>query len=106
MVGVAIMLGLGGVTRSGEPVDFSVGKGLLDKYRCQSCHQPYEAGNAGPSLHAIAQKYADDPHAREDLADAVVNGSAGAWGDVAMTGYDVPPSDLHQLVDWILSLQH
>ncbi len=100
-----------GTSRADEPVGYFAGEALLAKYRCQACHQPYDAsggggGGGGPSLHAIAEKYASDPHARDDLAASVLNGSVGAWGPQPMAGYTVPESDLRPLIDWILSLQH
>jgi cytochrome c len=95
-----------GTSRADEPVGSFAGAALLAKYRCQVCHQPYDAGSGGPSLHAIAEKYASDPHARDDLAASVLNGSVGAWGPQPMAGYTVPESDLRPLIDWILSLQH
>jgi cytochrome c len=87
-----------------EPVGFTRGDRLLAKYQCQACHQPYDQG-PGPSLHAIAARHAEDPHAIEVLESAILNGSSGAWGPVPMAGYDVPERDLKPLVEWILSLR-
>jgi cytochrome c len=104
-LGAALAAASGPAARADEPVGYATGASLLAKYQCQSCHALDEGGR-GPSLHAIADKYAGDPHAREDLAGSVRNGSVGAWGPTPMAGYDVPDSDLRPLVDWILSLQH
>ena len=88
-----------------EPVGYTQGMKLLRKYNCQTCHA-VDKDMAGPSLHAIAKKYASDPHARGDLSASVVNGSTGKWNSTApMPPVNVPDSDLRPLVDWILSLE-
>ena len=88
-----------------EPVGFQEGFALLNKYNCQTCHAADRA-MAGPSLHAIAAKYASDPHARAVLGASILNGSAGVWGSAApMPPTKVPAADLKPLVDWILSLK-
>jgi cytochrome c len=87
-----------------EPLPYNAGEALLNQYHCQACHRPYDAG-PGPSLHAIAEKYASDPHARGDLAQSVLNGSTGSWGPVPMAAVAVPETDLSRLIDWILSLR-
>jgi cytochrome c len=91
--------------RADEPVSYETGDSLLAKYHCDLCHRAYDPAN-GPSLHAIAEKYASDPHARDNVAISVLNGSVGAWGPIPMPGYPVPESDLRPLVEWILSLEH
>jgi cytochrome c len=109
MNAIAAGLGLAGLLASvaapaDEPVGFARGERLLDKYHCQQCHQPYDT-RQGPSLHAIAARFADDPHAIDVLEAAILNGSSGAWGPVPMAGYPVPEKDLRPLVEWILSLR-
>jgi cytochrome c len=87
-----------------EPVGFQTGMRLLAKYNCQTCHA-VDRAMAGPSLHAIAQKYASDPHARDVLSASILNGSSGVWGGPApMPPTKVPAADLKPLVEWILSL--
>ena len=87
-----------------EPVGFEQGSRLLTKYNCQSCHA-VDRGMAGPSLRAIAKKYASDPHAADVLSESIVNGSSGVWGGpTPMPATKVPADDLKPLVEWILSL--
>lgn len=87
-----------------EPIGFQQGMHLLAKYQCQSCHA-IDRSLAGPSLHAIAKKYASDPHARGVLSESILNGSIGVWGSaVPMPPVAVPAKDLRPLVEWILSL--
>lgn len=88
-----------------EAIPYERGNALLVRYKCDSCHQAYTAAH-GPSLHAIAERYAADPDAQGELETMVLNGSAGVWGtDSAMAPSDIPQADLHTLVEWILSLR-
>ena len=91
------------VAGASEPVGFQRGMALLHKYGCQSCHSVDEA-RSGPSLHAIAKRYASDPHAESELSANILNGSIGAWGGAPMPPVKVPAADLKPLVQWILSL--
>jgi len=94
-----------GAAWADEPVGFQEGMKLLTKYNCQTCHSVDKA-MAGPSLHAVAKKYASDPHARSVLSESIVNGSSGTWDSAApMPPTKVPDPDLRPLVDWILSLK-
>jgi cytochrome c len=93
-----------GAAFADEPVGFRQGMKLLTKYNCQTCHAVDKA-MAGPSLHAVAKKYASDPHARSVLSESILNGSSGTWDSAApMPPTKIPDSDLRPLVDWILSL--
>jgi cytochrome c len=93
-----------GAAFADEPVGFQEGMKLLTKYNCQTCHSVDKA-MAGPSLHAIANKFSSDPHARSVLSESILNGSSGTWDSATpMPPTKVPDSDLRPLVDWILSL--
>jgi cytochrome c len=99
-----LLLSATGAAFADEPVGFREGMKLLTKYHCQTCHSADKA-MAGPSLHAIAKKYASDPHARSVLSESILNGSSGVWDSVApMPPTQVPDSDLRKMVDWILAL--
>jgi len=76
-----------GVALADEPVGFQQGMKLLTKYNCQTCHSVDNA-RTGPSLHAVAKKYASDPHARSVLSESIVN-AAPALGTA-------PPHAAHQ----------
>ena len=60
----------------------------------------------GPSYEQVAEKYRDDPAARDVLAGKILAGGAGTWGVVPM-----PPHPQHnieesqQMMDAILSLE-
>jgi cytochrome c len=86
-----------------EPVGYQEGLRLTQKYHCQQCHA-VDKNLSGPSLRAIAKRYASDPNARDEVATNILNGSTGAWGPVPMPPVPVSKEDLRPLVDWILSL--
>jgi len=46
-----------------EPVGYQTGLRLMQKYHCQQCHA-IDHRLSGPSLRAIAKRYASDPHER------------------------------------------
>jgi len=77
---------------------------ILNKSICLSCHQG-KAKSAGPSYQEVADRYRNDKKAAERLTKKIVEGGAGAWGDVPM-----PPNtqynreELSQIVDVILSM--
>jgi cytochrome c len=86
-----------------EPVGYQQGLRLMQKYHCQQCHA-IDKHLSGPSLRAVAKRYASDPNARNEVGTNILNGSTGAWGPVPMAPVQVSQEDLRPLVDWILSL--
>jgi cytochrome c551/c552 len=88
-----------------EPVGDQTGLKLVQKYHCQQCHT-IDKTHGAPSFSAISKHYASDPHARDEVAANILNGSAGAWGPVPMAPVAVSKEDLRPLVDWILSLNN
>jgi len=77
---------------------------MLGKYGCTACHA-VDHKVVGPAFKDVAAKYkGQDVEAK--LAAKVRNGGAGVCGQVPMTpNPQVPDSDLHALVKWILSLK-
>ena len=63
--------------------------------------------SAGPAYKNGALKYKDDPEAAERLAQKILAGGAGVWGQILM-----PPHPLHsierirQTVSWVLALKN
>ena len=80
------------------------GLALMRKSTCFACHIS-DAPSAGPSYELVAKKYETDPSAPERLAQKVLQGGVGVWGQLPM-----PPHPQHnieqsrQMVGWILSL--
>lgn len=81
----------------------SIGKSLMDASDCAACHQQRDQ-SIGPSYLAIADRYALDPKAADMLADKIINGGAGNWGQVAMAAHPViSQAEAKQMAEYILS---
>ena len=71
---------------------------------CLNCHQ-VEVKTVGPSLKAIAEKYAGQDDASAYLADKIINGSNGVWGPIPMPpNAAVSDDNAKVLADFILTL--
>jgi cytochrome c len=80
------------------------GLALMRKSTCFACHIS-DAPSAGPSYELVAKKYAGEASARELLAQKVLNGGTGIWGQLPMLPH--PQHTIEQaraMIDWILSL--
>jgi cytochrome c len=104
LFGGLIALCVGAPALADEPIGFRTGAALAAKYKCDACHVAYDPGK-GPSWHAIAKKYADDPQAQGELEANVLNGISGVWGPIPMAPIEVPERDLKPLIEWVLSLR-
>ena len=77
---------------------------LMRRTTCFACHQA-NLKSAGPAYLEVARRHAADPAAPARLAQKIMSGGAGVWGEIPM-----PPHPQHtaaecaQMVDWILSL--
>ena len=55
----------------------------------------------------VAQKYAKNPNASEYLAQKVIKGGSGVWGETAMAAHpNLPESDIRSIIQWVLSLSN
>ncbi|MEM6628768.1 MAG: PQQ-dependent sugar dehydrogenase [Bacteroidota bacterium] len=89
---------------SDDWVTFSKGKMLINNSDCLSCHKLAES-SIGPSYQAVAQKYKDDPQSYPLIANRIVNGSVGIWGEHAMAAHpDISQQDAATIVDYIMGL--
>lgn len=85
------------------PAD-DLGELLLDEYSCFTCHA-YDQRGIGPSLAAIAERYADQPDIGPELARRVIEGTVGAWGDEPMRPHlGMPEDEALQMVRYVLGL--
>lgn len=72
---------------------------------CLVCHA-VDAKLLGPSYKEVAKKYAGQADAESKLADKVVKGGSGVWGNIPMPpNTRVTPEEAKQLVHWILNLK-
>ncbi len=80
------------------------GKSMVFSLDCKSCHKEAEK-SIGPSFLQVSQKYGKQPGAMSLLAQKVIKGGSGVWGDVAMAAHPtLSEGDVQQMVSWILSL--
>ena len=83
----------------------SVGKSLMDKSDCNSCHK-LDSKSIGPNYLDISKKYKTDPKAPQYLSNKIKNGGGGVWGEVMMTPHpNLSHEDAVAMVKYILLLK-
>ncbi|MFT4093744.1 MAG: c-type cytochrome [Niabella sp.] len=89
---------------SSNPV-YQKGLELTGKYQCPTCHKIDEK-LTGPAYREVAKKYAGADEATIDkLAQKVIDGGAGVWGEVMMTPHpNVTKDEAKEMVQYILLL--
>jgi cytochrome c len=89
---------------SDQKVEFSAGLSLINGSDCKSCHV-VDKKSIGPSFMMISERYKDDPDAVNKLANKVIKGSAGTWGDHAMSAHpNLALKDAQTMTRYIMSL--
>lgn len=87
------------------PAEMLPGEKLVAKSDCIGCHNKTQKV-IGPAYVDIAEKYPADEANINKLADVVINGSKGTWGDLPMTPHpNLSKDDAKSMVTWILSLK-
>ncbi|MGC4037310.1 MAG: ThuA domain-containing protein [Chitinophagaceae bacterium] len=82
------------------------GKNLMLSLDCKSCHKEAEK-SIGPAFIEVSKKYAKDPNAPGYLAQKIIKGGGGVWGETAMAAHpSLAQSDVSQIVQWVLSLSN
>lgn len=85
--------------------EINEGKDLLIRSDCLTCHKVKEK-LIGPSYADIANKYPYSDGVVQTLANKIINGGAGAWGQIPMTPHpNLAPGDAKKMVAYILSLK-
>ncbi len=80
------------------------GKILIDNSDCKSCHMINQR-SAGPSYLQVSEKYRDQKDAFTKLADKVIKGGSGVWGDTEMAAHpQISVNDAQKMIEYILSL--
>ena len=79
---------------------------LAKSRNCMACHS-LEKKIVGPSYKDIAKKYAGQIDAEAKLAEKILKGGKGSWGEVPMPPNNslVKPDEANKLVKWILGLK-
>ncbi len=72
---------------------------------CLACHA-VDKKIVGPAFKDVAQKYSGQKDAEAKLAEKVVKGGSGVWGQIPMPPNPrVSADEANKLVQWILSLK-
>lgn len=83
---------------------FAKGRQLIDGSDCMACHKK-DQKSIGPTYLQVAAKYKDDSGAVENLANKIINGGSGVWGETAMAGHpQLSTEEASEMVKYILSL--
>jgi cytochrome c len=78
---------------------------LAQKKACLACHS-VDNKIVGPAYKDVAKKYKGQKGIEAKLAEKVIKGGKGAWGEIAMpANTQVNEAEAKQLVAWILSLK-
>lgn len=78
---------------------------LAKAKNCMACHA-LDKKVVGPAYKDVAKKYAGNAAAEKMLAEKILKGGKGAWGEVPMPpNAAVKPEEAAKLVKWILSLK-
>lgn len=81
------------------------GKQLIANSDCLGCHKINEK-LVGPSYVDVAKKYQANDANMNLLASKIVNGGAGAWGEVPMSPHPaITQKDAKEMVKYILSIK-
>jgi cytochrome c551/c552 len=80
------------------------GQNLMAASDCKTCHKVAEK-SIGPSFADVAQKYSARPDATTYLAEKIIKGGSGVWGETAMAAHpNLKEADATQIVQYVLSL--
>jgi glucose/arabinose dehydrogenase/cytochrome c551/c552 len=80
------------------------GQNLMAASDCKTCHKVAEK-SIGPSFTDVAQKYNARPDATTYLAEKIIKGGSGVWGETAMAAHpNLKEADAAQIVQYVLSL--
>ena len=79
------------------------GEDLIEKSSCLTCHKE-DSKLIGPSYKEIAAKYTEADI--DKLADKIINGGSGVWGDVMMSPHPgMDKENAKKMVKYILTLK-
>ncbi len=86
--------------------DYQKGLALVGKSDCFTCHK-IEDKIVGPTYREVAEKYAGaSPDVISDLADKVIKGGSGVWGEALMNPHpQLSKEDAEAMVKYILLLK-
>ncbi|HXI01410.1 MAG TPA: c-type cytochrome [Sphingobacteriaceae bacterium] len=88
-----------------KPASTAKGEQLISKSDCLACHKINEQ-LVGPAYSAVAAKYSNTDANLNYLADKIISGGAGVWGEVPMSPHSaLSKADAKEMARYILSLK-
>ncbi len=82
----------------------AIGKLLVDEADCKTCHHPTNK-IIGPSHKEVAEKYEFTDANIKLLAERIIQGGTGVWGEIPMTPHaDLSQEDAEKMAMYVLSL--
>lgn len=85
--------------------DYQKGLALIGKNDCLTCHKVSETF-VGPAYVEVAKKYAGQPGIEDSLANKIIHGGSGNWGQNMMTAHqNLPHDSAVAMVKYILLLK-
>lgn len=88
-----------------ENPDYQNGLELVAKSDCLTCHKVEEKA-IGPAYRDVANKYTNDDQTVKMLADKIIKGGSGVWGQIPMSAHPaLSPEDAQQMVKYVLLLK-
>jgi cytochrome c len=89
-----------------SPETFVRGEKLIAQSDCLACHQ-VDKKIVGPAYKEVAQKYEFNDKNVSYLAEKILKGGKGVWGEVPMTPHPgMPEKDAQEMAKYILSLRN
>ncbi len=86
--------------------EFVTGANLLNSNDCLTCHA-MERKSVGPSFKDISAKYSNSLEITNLLANKIIKGGGGVWGNTAMSAHPLLQEDqAAQMVKYILSIKN
>jgi len=83
----------------------TLGAALIQKNDCLTCHK-LDQKVIGPAYVDVANKYTASPAVIDTLANKVIKGGSGNWGNIAMSPHpNLSMTDAQEMVKYILSLK-
>ena len=94
-----------GSTAAATPAAGKDGKALIEGSDCRTCHKD-DAKLIGPAYQEVAKKYEPTDANIKMLADKVLKGGQGVWGQIPMAGHPtLSEEDAIVMVKYILSMK-
>lgn len=81
------------------------GKALIAGSDCRTCHKD-DSKLIGPAYQDVAKKYENNAKNIKMLAEKVLQGGQGNWGEIPMAGHpNLSVDDASAMVEYILSMK-